>query len=287
MKSELKVPYLAEDFPIIIKTCQSRSIDKAEDVYKTLHEAIEIKYFIEGESTLLIGTESYTVRAGDTVVVNPYEFHATIGYGANPGKYHIFMVEPEFFENADSELPSLRNLLHGHRLSFKNHLPNNEEIAKILIAAAKESEEKCEFFRLRIKGLMYELLVQLLRHGVNESLRNDRTCAPRHWEIIEPALRKIRDKYFEHLTVECLADECRVSKYYFCRTFKAAVGISPSAYLTEYRLKVADVILKSSADTLAQIASKCGFEDANYFSRCYKKHFGISPNKRRKTVFSS
>ena len=37
----------------------------------------------------------------------------------------------------------------------------------------------------------------------------------------------------------------------------------------------------ASDKTVGQIAGNCGFEDTNYFSRCYKKHYGASPNKHR------
>ena len=51
------------------------------DTARVVHEAIEIKCFYEGESTLLIDSKPIKVRAGDVVVINPYELHSTIDDG--------------------------------------------------------------------------------------------------------------------------------------------------------------------------------------------------------------
>lgn len=284
MKKELSTPYMADDFPIIVKTCDKSKLDRIEDAYKALHEAIEIKYFFEGTSTLLIGSKSYTVSAGDTVVINPYEFHATINCGEVPGKYYIIMIEPDFFENMGADIPNLRNLLHGHRVSLKNHFAKDEKLANVLKQIVYEAQSQDEYFRLSIRGLMLELLTILLRTAKNSEMDKQPENVHRFYEIIEPSLRKIRDEYTERLSVEALAEACSVSKYYFCRVFKSVTDTSPMAYLLEYRLKVADAMLSNTSKSIAQIASESGFEDENYFSRCYKKHFGISPGKKRKII---
>lgn len=284
MKKELSTPYMAEDFPIIVKTCGRNKLDRIEDAYKALHEAIEIKYFYEGTSTLLIGSESYTAHAGDTVVINPYEFHATINYGEVPGKYYIIMIEPEFFENMGSDVPNLRNLLHAHRLSLTNYYQNDEKIADILKRIVYESESQTEYFRLSVRGLMLELLAILLRTAKSPDFNETSKHVQHFYEIIEPALRKIRDCYPSYLSVEMLANACNVSKYYFCHVFKSVTNISPMAYLLEYRLRIADALLAGTSKTVSQIASESGFRNENYFSRCYKKHFGTAPGKKRKII---
>jgi len=282
MKNELKTPYMADDFPIIVKTCSARNLDRVEDAYKALHEAIEIKYFFEGSSTLLIGSEIYTAHAGDTVVINPYEFHATIAYGEVPGKYHIIMVDPDFFESMGADIPNLRNLLHGQHLHFKNHHINDKSIARILEEVVREAERKDKYFRLLIRGLMLELLTVLLRSSETDKSTEKCEHVHRFYETIEPALRKIRDAYSKHISAEELAAVCNVSKYYFCRVFKSVTAMPPMAYLLEYRLKVANAMLTNTAKSISQIAEETGFDDENYFSRCYKKRFGIPPGKKRK-----
>lgn len=103
----------------------------------------------------------------------------------------------------------------------------------------------------------------------------------RYYELIYPAIRKIRNDYAKKITVDELASLCNISKYHFCRIFKKVTTLSAVNYQTEYRLQVADILLKNTDKSITEIAILCGFEDACYFSRCYKKHTGVSPKQNR------
>ena len=105
----------------------------------------------------------------------------------------------------------------------------------------------------------------------------------RHFETVEPAIQKIRDGYFEKISTDDLATLCRVSKCHFCRIFKKAMGQTAMQYLTDYRLKIADVILKGSNKSVAEIAAMCGFEDQSYFTRVFRQQTGLSPKKYRQS----
>lgn len=52
-------------------------------------------------------------------------------------------------------------------------------------------------------------------------------------------------------------------------------------YLKLYRLEVARKRIKSQETSIGNIAAECGFSDANYFTRCFKAHFGIAPSRYR------
>ncbi len=68
---------------------------------------------------------------------------------------------------------------------------------------------------------------------------------------------------------------------YLRKMFKKEVGSTPLEYMTQLRMKKAGVMLTalSSKDySVAEIAHLCGYEDALYFSRVFKKSYGISPS---------
>ncbi len=67
---------------------------------------------------------------------------------------------------------------------------------------------------------------------------------------------------------------------YLRKLFKNEVGITPHAYLEKIRMETAAGFLRSmdsDHSSVAKIAQDCGYEDALYFSRTFKKHFGLSP----------
>lgn len=72
---------------------------------------------------------------------------------------------------------------------------------------------------------------------------------------------------------------------YLRKLFKKETGMSPLEYMTSLRMKSAERLLTTiwtNGYTIAEIAQMCGFEDALYFSRVFKKYYGCSPSKYTK-----
>ncbi len=259
-------------------------VDDVENVRKAIHEDVEIKCFYEGTSTLLVNTQAVKVKAGDVVVINPYELHATIDRGPEnePGKYHLFMVPLDFFGEGCPEELDLRALCYAQKKTFRTKISDQPELYRLLMHIAREYQGKEPGCQAAIRGMMMQVFVLLLRNGVQEDMASATPGeAMRAYYLIEPALRYIRDNYSRAISVEELASLCQVSKHYFCRVFKKAMGKSAIEYLQAYRLMIADIMLMGTDNTIYQIAAGCGFESPNYFCRCYKKHFGTTPGKRR------
>ena len=73
---------------------------------------------------------------------------------------------------------------------------------------------------------------------------------------------------------------------YLRKLFKKEMGVTPLEYLTQMRMKKAEMMLTAmwgSDYSIAEIGQLCGYEDALYFSRVFKKHFGSSPSEFAKT----
>ena len=64
--------------------------------------------------------------------------------------------------------------------------------------------------------------------------------------------------------------------------FKEEFGMTVMGYVMEKRMKLAHKMILSDTGTIAEIAEKCGFKDYEYFSRCFKNFYGITPIKWRK-----
>jgi len=249
-----------------------------------LHEEIEIKCFYEGASTLLIGNRTVNVKAGDIVVINPYEFHSTVDCGDQSikGKYHLFMIPLDFFATIGAGDVKLRPLLLSDSKAFKTLFSQDKHLFELLSRVASECMKKEEHYTAAVSGLMLEVLVHLLRCGLCDTGTADRGSDHlRSYHLIEPALRHIRDCYRTPISVDHLATLCNVSKHYFCHIFKTVTQKSAMEYLREYRIKIADVMLSNTDKSVSRIAEECGFESVAYFCRAYKRHFGVSPGKRR------
>ena len=69
---------------------------------------------------------------------------------------------------------------------------------------------------------------------------------------------------------------------YFCRLFKSVVGVRPMEYIRVLRLEKARRLLTNEKKGISKVALECGFSDVNYFTRCFRRHYGITAGEYRK-----
>lgn len=101
----------------------------------------------------------------------------------------------------------------------------------------------------------------------------------------KPILRAtsyIENHFAEHITLETMASVVNLNPIYFSNLFKREMGKSFTEYLTEFRMKKAKEMLRSSDYNVNEIADALGYTDARYFSKVFKKEVGIKPTDYRK-----
>lgn len=98
-------------------------------------------------------------------------------------------------------------------------------------------------------------------------------------------LQEIKDyldlHYSEKITLDDLAVHFFINKFYLTRIFHEQFGMTINTYLASVRVSRAKNLLRFSNDSLEMIAKSCGLQNANYFSRVFKKLTGIGPGRYR------
>ena len=99
--------------------------------------------------------------------------------------------------------------------------------------------------------------------------------------VFNEALRVMYDRFSEDLTTDDIAEAVGYSASHLRHQFKAH-GTSVGGALTDIRLRRAADMLKTTPDTVTEIAGRCGYSDPNYFSVAFSRKFGVSPREYRK-----
>ena len=79
------------------------------------------------------------------------------------------------------------------------------------------------------------------------------------------------------ITVEQLAAYIGMGRTSMYNKIKGLTGKSPVELIQEFRMEKATYYLKSGQFSVSETSYKVGFSDPGYFSRSFKKHFGVSP----------
>jgi len=83
----------------------------------------------------------------------------------------------------------------------------------------------------------------------------------------------------EDFRIEDIANQLYINYGHVCYTFKKEMGMTVIEYLTEVRIRKAKELIDSGVHTVNLVAEKVGYADSNYFGKCFKKYYGVSPKK--------
>lgn len=83
-------------------------------------------------------------------------------------------------------------------------------------------------------------------------------------------------------TVASLADEAAMSRSAFAARFTAVVGEPVMHYVARWRMHVATTWLREDAATIADVASRLGYQSEAAFSRAFKRFIGVPPGSVRR-----
>lgn len=125
-------------------------------------------------------------------------------------------------------------------------------------------------------ALMTEMLTELTQ-AVREHLLNTKGCSPRIVRLIE----YMTLHYTQELNMETL---CRISGFSVSRlstVFKAETGRNIRQYIAHLRCQRAAELLQNTAAPINEICSFVGYPDNNYFTKVFRKEYGMTPSEYR------
>lgn len=103
-------------------------------------------------------------------------------------------------------------------------------------------------------------------------------------QLVRSCLDHIDFYYASELSLSRLAKLCSVSENHLSTSFKKETGMTVTDCINSTRIRHALTLLNTSSLSIGEISSRCGFFDANYFSRIFKKMKGITPRQYRTAI---
>lgn len=236
------------------------------------HDEYEILLFLEGDAKYVVEDKSYTLEPCDIIVIRKHEFHRI--YHNSPSPYHrvILMVNPAFFQEndcTDYEAQFIKMPLGtGHKI------PADLVRSSGLFDAFLRYKKYSENYTLDpgtpiLKSIMIEILY--LINKITAFSDADLTGSP-----VKSVILYINNHYTTDITLDILQDKFFISKYYLCRAFHKATGLTVHEYIRRKRLtKVRE--LRAEGLSIGDAAIQSGFNDYSSFYRAYQKEYGASP----------
>ncbi|WP_238650331.1 helix-turn-helix domain-containing protein [Paenibacillus piscarius] len=243
-----------------------------------IHDHYEIFLFLGGSVNGFVDQYSYPLQRGNVLLFNNHEIHKIINRTGQPYErltihFKAPLVYP-FCTATTNLLACFQNRQPG-----ENNLAQMEEpllteytkLASLLISALENKQYGSE-----VLALTY--LIQLLVM-VNELYSRTRSAVP---SLISPHIQSAMSYIDNHLhlklTLEHIAGELNLDKYYLSHLFKQQTGGTLYRYVLLKKIALAKQLL-STGTSVSDTCYLSGFNDYANFIRTFKNITGIPPGR--------
>ena len=235
------------------------------------HNHMELFYILGGKGQFSIQDQLYPVNANNLVIINPNVTHTEVSLNAQPLEYIVLGID-------GIELQTSAN--SNGQFNILNEF-ESVDISGCLRNIIREMELKNTGYEDICQAYMEILIIRLMRNTALDipsephSVAANRQCA---------AVRRYIDLHFkESLTLEQLAEEGHMNKFYLSHAFKREYGISPINYMISRRIEESKYLLAETDLSMSQIAQLLGFSSLSYFSQAFRRTQSISPKEYRQS----
>lgn len=226
------------------------------------HESYELILNLKGNGIMTIENTDYQFSSG-TVFLCPPKCRHIKQSDSDFKDIYLRFDEPSLSHGTvitydDSESKTIKALIYQALLYFNKKDSGYQEILNSIAALI------LNIITYEQNGKKNSLLVESIKNKIIENYYN-------------PELNL--DKIYQHISY---------NPDYIRRCFKKEMKMTPVQYLSKVRINNAiklmeQAVLSNNKISISDIALLCGFNDALYFSKIFKKHTGLSPTEYIKT----
>ena len=219
-----------------------------------LHYSFEFFYVNEGELSCTVENETYTLQAGDGVLVLPNQSHS---YHTPEFSDAIMLIFDPIYVNEFYKFINDKEFVNP---VFRPNepklfsLPEPKDVfgwKSVLYALCAQASAQCE--------------LQPSSHKNNH--------------LIEKVIEYISQNLDGTLRLEQLAENLGYSYHYLSNCIKDNFGMNFCTLVNQYRVDLAASLLRTTDLTITEVAARSGFSTIRSFNRAFKNLQGITPSE--------
>lgn len=227
------------------------------------HDSYEL-YFLEiGTREYFVDDKFFSVSPGEFVLIQPGKLHRTGGEFCIRTLVHFTR---EFLDKtfSDDAVTRLLSCFETVRIT-----PPSDQIP--ILKSMLERLHKCN------DAIGFAVALGVLLDSLSQ-------CGQQEIQYghLSAVIAYINENFADIEKIDQIAQRFYISKYHLCRVFKKTMHVTIIEYLNQVKLRNARKLLEVTDLEIGQIAERCGFRSAAYFSSTFKSSTGQSPTQYRK-----
>ena len=242
------------------------SCDERYEVEREYYNSQLIMYTVGGAGKVKTNAGEFVCRPGDIVLIDCREPHSycTLDRSWEFYWFHFsgsraYEVSAPFYER------------QGKLVRLQEASMTYQYIKKVVRNGDAKSRED----EIELSAYIQLILCEVIRQNIADTRSNRKS------DELESALAYIEEHFSDQLTVEAVADYVGLSKSYFSSMFKKETGFSPYDFIMNKRLNMAKELLKTSHDSVNNIAARVGFNSTANFIQTFRTKYDMTPRQYR------
>lgn len=228
----------------------------------------QLLYIADGLARFQINGKMYNLEKGNCVLYYP----------SQPQYYYYFLEDQPDIYWVHFSCKEENDFLHKTGWGKDNikYVGVRNSYAQIFDSMIQELQLKQPYVEEELQLLMQQLLLKMGRNQIRQ-----KTIFENYNKEVEEALRVFHLAPEHDFTIKEFTKERGLNYYRFIDTFTHYVGISPRQYIINIRMTIAKDLMTNSLFSVSEVAQLTGYENPLYFSRLFKKTWGMSPTAYR------
>ncbi len=216
----------------------------------------DLTFVLKGRLTYIVDGTKYELKENDAIFIKPGSCRERIPHNTAV-KYASF----NFTAFRPPELDTfLKGVISGEIRALISVFPQSR------LSDLYHSKEKLESI---LNYILYEIMDMSLFKSKNP--------------YIVEILKFVESNLSKKLSLADISDHVHLTREYTASLFKKEMGKTITEYVNQRKMMAAKNMIDSGAVNLKEVAAELGFENYSYFSKVFKKHYKITPVKRRNT----
>lgn len=245
-----------------------------ETGYHCHTDMIEISIILSGNVDYLIENTLYNIKKGQALIFNQLVYHQEL------------LSKETICHELHIGLSNINNLLDLKGKTILTFTKYKDEFLKCCEEIVSEQENYKYNYHLMLKALVMKLLIIISReiddnnNNNNIPVSHDISFKSHEKKVLVKNITEyFENNYMKDISLNTISKNMYLSPVYISKVFKELMDDSPINYLIKIRLAKAKELLETEKFPIKTIAKMVGYNDPYYFSKLFKKHYGIPPTK--------
>ncbi len=243
------------------------------DSFRHWHPRIEILYIQEGSCRVEIGKNNYLGKSGDLIVIQSGEIH-DIQPNKEKCSMYICTFKPSVLYQLNRNIKQIESHITAEEL---NDAGIAQDIHSIFEEIHLENKKNEKLKSILIQTNIIRMYTLLLRYFENKVQFDSKNTVK--FQMFQKALNYIAEHYAENITLQDIAEKLNYSATYVSIMFVTYTGVNFKTYIDSIRISKAIEMIRNTNHTIAEIATKCGYENIRTFNNTFKRITGMAPSR--------